>query len=122
MRGVPSCTRSESFRILDAVVGLEDDPYGVTRLLWEAGLQQVVGGDGVRAGELGAVGISAIQRLAQEAEGEEGDDPENENETAAVEAPAGESFEHREASFVLGGDNESETALRRTTHRRRYER
>src|SRR5205823_3394651 len=82
-------------RVLDAVVGLEDDPYGVTRLLWEAGLQQVVGGDGVRAGELGAVGISAVQRLTQEPEGEEGDDPENENETAAVEAPAGESFEHR---------------------------
>src|SRR5438132_1515237 len=83
----------------EAAVGLEDDTHRVARLLRKAGLQQVVGGDGVRAGQLGAVGIAAVERLAQEPEGQKRDDPQDEDETAAVVAPASASFEHRKASF-----------------------
>ena len=83
--------------VVDAAIGLEDDEHGVARLLREPVLQQVEGGDGVGPGQVGALCVAAVESVAEDAEGDEGDDPENENEAAAVEAPAGETFEHRRA-------------------------
>jgi hypothetical protein len=59
------------------------------------GLQKIEGGNGVGSRQLEAPSVLALERAAEDAEADEGDDPREEHEAASPVAEAGESFEHR---------------------------